>query len=329
MRHRPGLCVFALVIAATPIAAADFRVELTTIEDSKAVFATVESANVVPARARIGGTVATLAVDEGDEVSAGAVIATIGDEKLVLRRASLEARIEGARAELQQARTDLARTQSLFDRGTVAQARLDQARTAASVASNALRSLQAERSVIDQQLAEGEVVAPGAGRVLDVPVTAGTVVLPGETVAMIADEDYVLRLHLPERHARFLARGDTVHLGDSELGGAMARRGTITQVYPRIEDGRVIADAVVDGLGDFFVGERVRVWISAGERPAFIVPERFVATRFGVDYVQMKRAGGDAATVPVQRGASVRASGGDAAVEILSGVRAGDILVEE
>ena len=47
-----------------------------------------------------------------------------------------------------------------------------------------------------------------------------------------------------------------------------ARRptGTITLIYPQIEEGRVVADAKVADLGNYFVGDRVRVWISAGTR---------------------------------------------------------------
>ena len=52
----------------------------------------------------------------------------------------------------------------------------------------------------------------------------------------------------------------------AELGESEPRFGTIKLVYPQIEDGRVVADAVVDGLGDYFVSERIRVWVSAGER---------------------------------------------------------------
>src|SRR6266540_4357605 len=63
---------------------ASFTVTQTLVADEKAVFATVESINVVPARARIGGTVAELKVKEGDRVEAGQIVATIGDEKLVL-----------------------------------------------------------------------------------------------------------------------------------------------------------------------------------------------------------------------------------------------------
>ncbi len=73
----------------------------------------------------------------------------------------------------------------------------------------------------------------------------------------------------------------------TSLATPTPRFGTIRLVYPQIEDGRVIADAVVTGLGDYFVGERIRVWIADGERPAFIVPASFITTRFGIDYVRV------------------------------------------
>ena len=59
-------------------------------------------------------------------------------------------------------------------------------------------------AVITQQVEEGDVLAPAQGRVLTIPVTVGAVVMPGETIAKIAANAYVLRLELPERHARFI-----------------------------------------------------------------------------------------------------------------------------
>ena len=125
---------------------------------------------------------------------------------------SLDAQIAGLEAQLEQAQTDLTRAEDLFARGTIPKTRLDEARTAFNVASNAHRARIAERSVVEQQLAEGKVLAPTAGRVLKVPVTAGTVILPGETVATIAEQNFVLRLRVPERHALFLKAGDTVRV---------------------------------------------------------------------------------------------------------------------
>jgi RND family efflux transporter MFP subunit len=322
--------VFAVLfgLAVAPLAHANelFTVARTSVADEKAVFATVESINVVPARARIGGTVAELKVKEGDRVEAGQVVATVGDEKLVLQMKALDAQIAGLEAQLAQTQTDLNRAEELFAKGITPKARLEEARTAFNVATNAHRARVAERSVVQQQLAEGSVLAPTSGRILKKPVTTGTVVLPGEPVAMVAEQNFVLRLRVPERHARFLKAGDPVRIDAAELGRSGPQFGRITLVYPQIEDGRVVADAAVEGLGDYFVGERIRVWVSGGERSAVIVPASFLLTRFGIDYVRVRSPAGPI-DVPVQRGRVLPLPQLPDGVEILSGVNAGDQLV--
>lgn len=308
-------------------AANTFTVAPSKVADEKAVFATVESANIVPARARIGGTVAELGVKDGDQVTQGEVVATIGDEKLVLQMKSLDAQIAGLEAQLAQAQADLTRAEDLFSKGTIPKTRLDEARTAFNVASNAHRARIAERSVVEQQLSEGKVLAPTAGRVLTVPVTPGTVIMPGEPVATIAEKNYVLRLRVPERHALTLKAGDTIRVDTTELGANGAKFGTIKLVYPQIQDGRVAADAIVPGLGEYFVGERIRVWISAGSRDSIVVPASFIVTRFGIDYAHVRK-GNDVIDVPVQRGRLMPRPDMPDALEILSGLQAGDILVQ-
>src|ERR1700739_4933071 len=89
------------------------------IPDQKAVFATVESRRVVPARARIGGTVAELVVKEGDHVELGQVVVTVGDEKIALQMKSLDAQIAGLEAALAQTKTDLSRAEDLASKGTI------------------------------------------------------------------------------------------------------------------------------------------------------------------------------------------------------------------
>ena len=179
------------------------------------------------------------------------------------------------------------------------------------------------------------VLAPAAGRVLKVPLTIGTVIMAGEPVAQIAEENFVLRLRVPERHARFLKVGDTIRVDETELkqisgqedAQTSPRFGKIKLVYPQIEEGRVVADAEVDGLGDYFVSERIRVWIAAGERKAFVIPERFIVTRFGVDYVRLHKEDGTTTDVPVQRGRAWPQPSLPDGIEILSGLHEGDRLV--
>ena len=304
-----------------------FVVAPQTVGDEKAVFATVESANVIPARARIGGTVVQLVVQKGDHVEQGQVVATVADQKFALQLKALDAQISGLEAELAKTKTDLDRALELFAHGTTAKASLEAAQTAFDVATNSLKSRTAERSVIEQQITEGKVLAPMAGRVLTVPVTAGTVIMPGEAVATIAEQNFVLRLRVPERHARFLKADDPVRIDGEDIGESGARFGTIRLVYPQIEDGRVVADAAVAGLSDYFVGERIRVWVSAGQRTSVIVPGSFIVTRFGIDYARIRTDSKGIIDVPVQRGRELPRPDMPDALEILSGLRAGDVLV--
>ena len=297
-----------------------------TVADEKAVFATVESISVVPARSRIGGTVAQLNVREGDAVTRGQAIAVVGDEKLVLQMKSLDAQIEALQAQADQAQIDFDRTSGLVERGTLPRVKLDETRTALNVAQNGLRARTAERAVVQQQLSEGQVLAPADGRVLKKQISVGSVVLPGDPVAMIAQQDFKLRLRVPEEHARFLKAGDKIRIDGAELSGETSKWGVIDLVYPQIEEGRVIADAKVEGLGEYFVGDRLRVWISGGTRPAYVIPASFVKTRFGIDYVLLRQGDGTV-EVPVQRGRQMPTPELPDGLEILSGIRAGDQLV--
>jgi RND family efflux transporter MFP subunit len=326
-----ALMIFTLVAVATFGAASagaeTLAVASRLVADEKAVFATVESISVVPARGRIGGTVVQLNVREGDAVTRGQAIATIGDEKLALQMKSLDAQIDALQAQSNQAQIDFTRTEGLVEHGTLPRVKLDEARTALNVAENGLRARTAERAVVQQQLNEGQVLAPADGRVLKKQVAVGSVVLPGDVVAMIAQQNFKLRLRVPERHARFLKAGDKIRVDGAEFGDHASKSGVIDLVYPQIEEGRVIADATVEGLGEYFVGDRLRVWISGGTRTAFVIPSNYVKTRFGIDYVRIRQAD-QTIDAPVQRGRDLPSADLPSGLEILSGIRAGDQLVQ-
>lgn len=303
-------------------AAAQQAVTRQQVDDRKAVIATVEPVRELPARARIGGTIAALAVREGDQVAAGDRIALVVDPKLALQIQALESRIQAQSAAREQAQIDFGRMQQLRASGTVSQAQLDQARTRLDVAERTFQALRSDREVVEQQSTEGAVLAPAAGRVLKVPVSVGSVVLPGEAIATLATDNYILRLQLPERHARFMKAGDTILVGSRGLqqqDQETLRRGRVRLVYPQIDQGRVIADAEVDGLGDFFVGERTRVYVATGKRDALVVPADLVYRRYGVSYVKLK----DGTEVVIQPGLPV-----DGGVEVLSGLNEGDVAVK-
>lgn len=302
---------------------ATFTIAETLVEDRKSVFATVESVDVVSARARIGGTITELLVDEGSPVEANQKIARVVDEKLALQMKSIDAQIQSLSSQKDLAKTALARSEKLFSTGAIPKARLDEARTNMDVVDRSLASAQAERQLLEQTRSEGDVLSPAGGRILKVQVRKGSVVLPGEPVATLAAEAYILRMQLPERHAMFIQQGDEVQVAQRGLGaltpssGSDLRNGMIRQVYPEIKQGRVSADVEVAGLGDFFVGERIRVWIGTGARPSIVVPEAFLYSRYGLTFAKLS----DGREIVVQPG--LPQTGG---VEVLSGLEPGDVL---
>lgn len=334
--------VAALLLASLPQSGAHAQGDRLTVqprpvEDLKAVFATVESVDETLARTRIGGTIADLTAQEGDMVTMGQVLAVVSDPKLPLQLAALDARIQALQAQQHQAELELDRATRLRASGTGTQQRLDDAQAAVDVARAQIAAMTAERAVVEQQLREGKVLAPANGRILQVKVIDGAVVMPGEAVASIATETYVLRLHLPERHARFLREGDPVLVGERGLAPPAApgapdakektlglRRGTVRQVYPEMAGGQVVADATVTGLGDFFVGERVRVYVATGTREAIVVPSDWIIRRFGTDFVRLA----DGTETPVQVGGTIPTIGDQpGGLEVLSGLKPGDVVV--
>jgi RND family efflux transporter MFP subunit len=324
-----GFAALTAVMPAGSASAADFKVEATEKIELKAVFGRVEARDIVLARARIGGTIVALSVEEGSAVKPGDVMAKVIDDKLALQIDAVDARLKGLNAELGNAVTELERAKSLLAGGVVAKSKVDAAQTLVDVLTNQVSAAKAERAVLVQQGAEGEVIAPGPGRVLSVPVTRGSVVMPGETIARIAGGGYFLRLSLPERHAAQIHEGGSVLVAarGAEAGApdaGTARQGKLVKVYPEIDSGRVTADVEVDGLGDYFVGERTRVWIPVDRRQVIGIPPQAISNRYGVDYVRLAASGGEV-DVAVIAGEIFDTPAGPR-VEILSGLVSGDTV---
>jgi RND family efflux transporter MFP subunit len=314
---------------AEPPSPATIKVTEQEVDDLKAVFATVRSKDRIDARVRTPGTVVSLKVDEGAHVEPGQVLAVIADPKIALKIKALDAQILGLESRVATAKLEFERTDQLRQRGVSPQSRVDQLKMAYDLAANELKSVRAERQVAEEQVSEGQVLAPAAGRVLKVPVTNGTVMMAGESVATIAANLYLLRLELPERHARFMSKGDRVRIGARglSLDQQVIGEGRIVQVYPELQNGRVLADAEVANIGDYFVGERARVWISAGKRKTIVVPASFAFRRFGLDYVRLSRPDGVTQDVVVQLGQAVPIDNGSVGVEVLGGLVSGDTIV--
>ncbi len=194
-------------------------------------------ATQVDVSAKYPGRLATLTVNEGDEVTAGQVVATISSPEteaqlrdaqaqvLKAKRALAEANavIAQRKSDLDFARPDYERAKQLVERGNISRQAADSRRNkleaaeAAYVAANAQRD-QAEAAI---KAAEAEVeryqsilvdlvlVAPRSGRVQYRLARSGEVVAAGQRVLTILDlNDVYMTIYLPAEQAGKLALGD-------------------------------------------------------------------------------------------------------------------------
>ncbi len=296
-----------------------------TVPDFRMVSAVLTNRDVGDARARIGGRIAQILVKEGDLVRAGQVVAVIRDERIALEADAAAASVRAAEAANQQAQQDLQRSERLFSSGAISRAAIDQSRSGAKTAEAQMQAVRAQAGAARALNNQGQVVAPSDGEVTRIPAPRGAVIMPGEAVVLITTGAPVLRIELPESEAANLKQGQSISFlaDDSEE----PRLATIRQVYPAVTSGRVMADIDASGIDRQLVGGRVRVLAPAGERTAIVVPETYIDTRYGADYVRLSRKGGATIEVPVQRGSRVPLEDMPNGVEILSGLRSGDEIL--
>jgi HlyD family secretion protein len=194
-------------------------------------------ATQVDVAAKYPGRLATLNVDEGDEVTAGQVVGTIsspeteaqlrGAQAQVLKAkqalAEAVANIAQRKSDLDFTRTDYDRGKQLIDKGFITQQVLDQRRDkfesaeATYVAANAerdeaessIKSAEADVERLQSILTDLTLVSPRTGRVQYRLARAGEVISAGQRVLTILDlNDIYMTIYLPADVAGRLMLGD-------------------------------------------------------------------------------------------------------------------------
>jgi membrane fusion protein (multidrug efflux system) len=202
------------------------------------------------------GRITTLAVEEGDGVVRGQVLAVLdrGDEEIAVKKA--EARLENARLAYD-------RAADLFSTELLSREDHDQ--------------LKVDFEVAEQELAEARwelerstFRAPFGGRVTVRMIQVGQHVRPGDRLFQITDFDpLIARIHLPESDVLGLSEGRQVRIS-LNADASVAFSGRIRQISP-----------VVDTATG-----TVKITVEAVDPPAGVRPGSFVS----VDIVRQTRA---------------------------------------
>jgi len=193
---------------------------------------------------RIAGVLTRVAVEAGDAVRAGQVLATIDP-------AGVDARQQSSSADLDKARRDLERAKILYAKGYVAKVRVDDAESAVRSATAAYSG-----AAFDRRWAQ--LVSPASGVVLERKAQAGEVVQPGQAVVSVADlnSPLVLRVPLPDREVAGIGVGAAVAVTVDALPG-QTLTGHVTRVGQSADarTGSVIVEIEVAARPDLRSGQ--------------------------------------------------------------------------
>lgn len=189
-----GLTMLAVLAACSrPAPAPDpIRAVRTQKVSTESATAQQEYAGEIKARTetrlsfRVGGKLISRAVNLGDEVKAGQVIAQLDPSDLKLGQDAAGAGLRAAQANWDQVNADLKRYRDLFAQGFIGAAELERRETAVKAAQATLDQSRAQVGVQGNQTQYTRLVADAAGVVTGVDAEPGSVVGAGTPIVRLA-----------------------------------------------------------------------------------------------------------------------------------------------
>jgi len=249
--------------------------------------------------AEVDGLVDEVNFDEGREVKAGQVLVRLNADILVNEHQAKKAAYEQALTDLEKARLDFARMESLYEGGSISESEYDQYRFAVMALEKKVGSLEAEMQAIRVRLEKKTVRAPFSGVVLDKKVNPGEWASPGAPLAVIARNGEVEAVaNVPQEIVSYLPRGleVPVKIDGRELAGrvfAVVPSGDVsTRTFPlkvRIENN----GGLIQGM------EAVLVLPTGAEAEALIMPRDALVSARGQTVV-FAAVNGQARMFPVE-----------------------------
>lgn len=278
--------------------------------------------------AQASGRIASLSVKAGDRVKAGQVLAVIDDRATQAGVAQAQAGVAQAEANLANARAAFERTQALRTQGFVAQAALDAAQAqfrAAEAGAAAARAGQTQASV-----AQGftRLTAPWDGWVLATHAEAGSLAMPGAPVLTVyAPQPIRAVVFVPASQQVLASQAQRVEvrLPDGRWVQPVART-ALPAADPVSQTVEWRLDLSAADGADQVPGRQVQVRFVGADAPRLVVPASALLRRGELTAVYVVTPRADGTQGFALRAVRAGISHGEAGVEILSGLKAGDRL---
>ncbi len=297
----------------------------TELRQSVSLTGSVKAVNSAFVKARVAGELRSLAVREGDRVTAGQVLGQIDTTEFDWRLRQAEQQAEAAKAQLEVAERTLTNNRALVSQGFISPTALDTSLSNANGARASLLAAQAAVELARKARADAALVAPIGGQVAQRLAQGGERVALDARVIEVVD---LSRLELEGAAApqdlAALAVGAPARLWVDGLAEPVRAR--VARINPSATAGArtVAVYLAIDPHPALRQGLFARAEVDAGVHTALTLPASAVRLDQPLPYV-LAVADGHAVQRPVKLGATgtVGDAGGTPMVEIVDGLAEG------
>jgi len=278
----------------------------------------------------VSGTVATIAVKQGDRVEEGQVLATLDPKRLELDVQAAQSQLASAQAKYTDKKGALNRQRQLFDKGWVAKAAIDQAVAAFDGAEGELNLARSRLGSAERDLSNARLTAPFAGVIASRDAEPFEEISIGQAIFLINSEGALeVDMSVPDSVISRVSMGGPVTIDVSTVAGCGCA-GRITEIGTA--SGSANAVPVTAALLDSDTGllpgmsAEISVVLSGGEEVrGFLVPLTAISPGDAAARGYLFKYDVEARVVrkvPIRGGEGVSEN----FVEIVEGVAAGDII---
>ena len=229
----------SVLISTSKVEVTDLPIWLTTVGQ-------VHSRSAPTLAAEVEGRITMVAVDTGDEIVKGQLLAETDTSTLLLQKRAAQAGIERLIVHISNGERRVERFEKLSSRNLSSQTELDDAREQLEAFRADYKAAEAQLAIVDDSLEKSRIVAPVAGVIQLRLITAGDFVKRGQALFEITQPKLLqARLPFPESLALRIKVGQPAKIYSPLTPGEYVP-GEVSQLQPSIGLGSRAVMAIID-----------------------------------------------------------------------------------
>jgi RND family efflux transporter MFP subunit len=206
----------------------------------------VHSRSVPTLAAEVDGRITMVAVDTGDQIEEGSLLAETDTSTLLLQRQAAQAGIDRLQVHIANGKRRVERFETLSSRNLSSQTQLDDAREQLEAYQADYKAAEAQLAIVNDSLTKSRIIAPVSGVIQQRMISAGDFVKRGQALFEITQPDKLqARLPFPETVALRVKVGQPAKIYSPLTPGEHVSS-RISELQPSIGLGSRAVLAIID-----------------------------------------------------------------------------------